>query len=139
MSLAVRIAGPARSHLRNEWASLLTGCPEDGFLPSLMNQRLMVLGFLVASIRMRLRDVARPAWRPIDWLLGTAPRTNGFITAVVGGQAIYIVGDQGLAALATEVWEPCGAASASLYMLARWLRRARGIELAAPEREPADE
>jgi hypothetical protein len=58
---------------------------------------------------------------------------------MIGTQATYIVGDNGLAALVTEVWEPCGIAGAALFVLTRWLRRVRGIELATPEREPADE
>ncbi|MFC5244154.1 MULTISPECIES: hypothetical protein [Streptomyces] len=75
----------------------------------------------------------------MDWLLRTPARSNAFITAAVGAQAIYIVGDDGLSALVTEVWEPCGIAGAALYALSRWLRRVRGIELAAAEREPVDE
>jgi hypothetical protein len=116
--LAAYIAGPTRSHLHDEWSSVLTGFPEGGLRLSPARQRLMTIGFLVAALRMRLRDAARPAWRPIDWLLGTTSRTNGFIATVVGTQAIYIVGHQGLAALMTQVWEPCGIAGASLYALA---------------------
>ncbi|MEU8717768.1 hypothetical protein [Streptomyces sp. NPDC048663] len=58
-------------------------------------------------------------------------RTNAFIATAVGSQAIFIVGDDGLAALLTQVWEPCGIAGASLFALARRLRRVRGIEVAA--------
>ncbi|WP_234336914.1 hypothetical protein [Streptomyces xylophagus] len=75
----------------------------------------------------------------MDWLLRTPGRSNTCITAAIGIQAIYIVGAGGLPALVTDVWDPCGIAGASLYALVRWLRRIRGIELAAPEREPADE
>ncbi|WP_307677742.1 hypothetical protein [Streptomyces sp. V4I2] len=66
----------------------------------------------------------------MDWLLSKDSRTNGFIATVVGAQAIYIVDDGGLPALVTEIWEPCGILGAGLYVLARWLRRVRGIELA---------
>ncbi|MFE1849902.1 hypothetical protein [Streptomyces sp. NPDC059489] len=137
--LAARFAGTRRSHLRDEWAAILAGSPEEGIYLTSRQQSAMALGFLLASLRMRLHDLARPAWRPVDWLLRAETRTNAFITTVVGAQAIYIVGDGGLGALATEVWEPCGAASAALYLLARWLRRVRGIELATSESEPADE
>lgn len=137
--LAAYIAGPTRSHLHDEWSSILSGSPEDGLRLSPARQRVMAIGFLMAALRMRLRDAARPAWLPIDWLLGTTSRTNGFIATVVGTQAIYIVGHQGLDALMTQVWEPCGIAGASLYAVARWLRGIRGIELAAPQREGADE
>ncbi|MDT0387855.1 hypothetical protein [Streptomyces dubilierae] len=98
----------------------------------------MATEFLWAALRMRVRDVTRPAWRPVDWLLTSNSRTNAFITAAVGAQAIYIVDDGGLTALATEIWEPCGIAGASLYALTRWLRRMRGIEPAARGSE-ADE
>lgn len=98
-----------------------------------------MLGFLIAAARMRLHDVVRPAWRPVDWVLCSASRTNSFIGGVVGAQAIYIVDDGGLTALVTEVWEPCGIAGASLFALTRRLRRVRGIELAASEGDRADE
>ncbi|WP_340379042.1 hypothetical protein U5640_29305 [Streptomyces sp. SS7] len=137
--IAVRIAGHRRSHLRTEWGAILAGSPEDGLSFSSRRQFLLALGFLLAAVRMRVRDVAGPAWRPVDWLLRTASRTNGFVAAVVGAQAIYIVDDGGLSVLVTEVWEPCGIAGASLFALARWLRRVRGIELASPESERADE
>ncbi|MER5212993.1 hypothetical protein ABT063_21055 [Streptomyces sp. NPDC002838] len=65
-------------------------------------------------------------------------RTNGFIAAVVGTQAVYIVDDGGIPALVTEIWEPCGILGAGLYVLARWLRRVRGIEL-APASPPPEE
>ncbi|MER5839555.1 hypothetical protein ABT099_04450 [Streptomyces prasinus] len=48
---------------------------------------------------------------------------------MVGAQAIYIVDDGGIPALVTEIWEPCGILGAGLYVLVRWLRRVRGIEL----------
>ncbi|MGW3152794.1 hypothetical protein [Streptomyces sp. NPDC001089] len=138
-ALAVRIAGPARSHLRDEWAIQLRGFPEDDNPPSAEAQHQLVIGFLRASIQMRLRDVARPAWRPIDWLLSTSARTSGLITGIVGAQAIYIVGHQGLGALVTDVWEPCAVAGASLYALACWLRRVRGIAVEPSGRRAADE
>nr|WP_237520001.1 hypothetical protein [Streptomyces sp. HUCO-GS316] len=137
--IAVRIAGRRRAHLGTEWAAILAGAPEDGVTFSPRRQCLFALGFVLAALRMRLHDMARPAWRPVDWLLRTSSRTNAFITSVIGAQAIYIVDGHGLSGLATEIWEPCGVAGASLFALARWLRRMRGIELAAPERERADE
>ncbi|MGE6733023.1 hypothetical protein ACQKIP_19380, partial [Streptomyces sp. NPDC059900] len=63
-------------------------------------------------------------------------RTNTLIALVVGAQAVYIVGDDGLAALVTEIWEPCGILGGAMYVLARWLRRVRGIELTAVRSEP---
>ena len=138
-SLAVRVAGSRRSHLQTEWAAILAGSPEDGLTFSPCRQVVLALGFLVAAVRMRLHDAVRPMWRPVDWMLGTASRTNGLIATGVGAQAIYIVGDGGLPALVTEVWEPCGIAGAALYALSRWLRGVRGIESATTEREPADE
>ncbi|MFJ2966249.1 hypothetical protein ACIPIC_28575 [Streptomyces collinus] len=139
VGLAARIAGRERSHLRGEWTALLAGAPEEGLTFSSGRQLLLAAGFLLAALRMRSQDLARPMWRPIDWILRTESRTNGFITTVVGAQAIYIVDGDGLSALFTEVWEPCGAAGAALYVLTRWLRRVRGIELAPPQRGPVDE
>lgn len=137
--LAARVAGQRRAHLRREWSAILAGSPENGVTFSSRRQALLALGFLVAALRMRSRDAMRPLWRPVDWALRTESRTNGFITTVVGAQAIYIVGDDGLTALVTEVWEPCGAAGVALYALSRWLRRVRGIQVATAERNPGDE
>ncbi|MFI0967944.1 hypothetical protein ACH4S8_42340 [Streptomyces sp. NPDC021080] len=138
-NIAVRIAGRRRAHLHAEWVAILAGAPEEGIILSPRRQRLVALGFLLAALRMRLHDWARPAWWPVDWLLRTSSRTNAFITSVVGTQAIYIVDGHGLSGLVTEIWDPCGIAGAALFALARWLRRVRGIELATPETERADE
>ncbi|MGF6943250.1 hypothetical protein BKA18_003042 [Streptomyces auratus] len=136
---ASRLAGPQRAHLYDEWAAVLAGAPEMDMALRPAQQRMLAVGFLFAAIRLRARDSARPLWLPVDWLLRAPSRTNAFIATVVGGQAILIVGDGGLAALLTEVWEPCGIAGASLFGLARWLRRVRGIELAASDRGSAGE
>ncbi|MFE7889522.1 hypothetical protein [Streptomyces sp. NPDC057412] len=136
--LAVLLAGRRRSYLSQDWATFLAGSPEDGVKFSVRRQFVLALGFLFAALRMRMSDLVRPAWRPVDWLLRTPSRTNAFIASVVGVQAIYIVGHDGLAALVTEVWEPCGIAGASLFALTRWLRRVRGIELAAVDGDGAD-
>ena len=57
-------------------------------------QPVLALGFMLAALRIPIRDLVRPAWRPVDWLLRTPSRTNAF-TGVVGVQAIYIVGHDG--------------------------------------------
>ncbi|MFD3840239.1 hypothetical protein ACFWWC_28900 [Streptomyces sp. NPDC058642] len=137
--VAARIAGYKRYYLYKEWATVLQGAPESSIVFSDRRRLSLALGFIGAALRMRAHDVVRPAWRPVDWLLSVPSRTNAFITATVGTQAVYIVGDGGLGALATEIWEPCGIAGASLYALSRWLRRVRGIELATVESESADE
>ncbi|WP_446039755.1 hypothetical protein [Streptomyces sp. SID1121] len=129
-ALAARLAGRRRSYLRTEWLAHLSGDPENGVVLSSRQRRRYAFGFLVAALRLRLADVARPCWRPVDWLLGKEARTQGFIALVVGAQATYIVGRGGLIALVTEVWEPCGILGAALYVLTRWLRRVRGGELA---------
>ncbi|MFJ3795660.1 hypothetical protein ACIPSJ_05190 [Streptomyces sp. NPDC090088] len=138
-NLAARVAGRRRNQLYDEWTAILAGAPEDDITFSPQRQVVLAFGFLIAAVQMRARDTVRPAWRPVDWLLRTPSRTNAFITTAVGTQAVYIVGGDGLGALATEIWEPCGIAGASLYALSRWLRRVRGVELATAERESADE
>ncbi|MFF7259452.1 hypothetical protein ACFZCL_04050 [Streptomyces sp. NPDC008159] len=138
ISLAAFIAGQRRAK-RSEWTAHLAGAPEQGVILTESQKRRLVAQFLLAAIRMRIHDMAQPVWRPVDWVLHTQSRTNGFITAVIGAQAIYIVGDGGVGALVTEVWEPCGIAGTALYVLSRWLRRRRGIELATPEPERTNE
>jgi hypothetical protein len=115
------------------------GAPEDDMILTPSEQLQASFGFLAAAAQMRVHDAVRPAWRPVDWLLRVPSRTNAFIATAVGTQAVYIVGDGGLGALATEIWEPCGVAGAGMYGLSRWLRRVRGIELATVDRESADQ
>ncbi|MFD9500612.1 hypothetical protein [Streptomyces sp. NPDC060035] len=76
-------------------------------------QFFFAVGFLLAAVRARLHDLARPAWRPVDWLLRASSRTNGYIAPAVGAQAIYIVGDGSLPALAPR----CGSRAALLAHL----------------------
>ncbi|MGI5458592.1 hypothetical protein ACQEWB_36580 [Streptomyces sp. CA-249302] len=127
---AAKLAGERRNTL-NAWHAHLEGDPANGVVLTRRQQRQYAAGFLRAALQYRLHDIAQPLWRPADWLLSKGSRTNGFIASVVGAQAIYIVDDGGIPALVTEIWEPCGAFGAGLYVLARWLRRVRGIELAA--------
>ncbi|MFF0095296.1 hypothetical protein ACFYSF_35940 [Streptomyces canus] len=136
--VAAALAGSRRPHLLRDWTAVLAGSPEDGVTLSSLRQFAYSLGFVCAALNMRARDVVRPLWRPIDWILSKSSRTNGLIAFLVGSQAIYIVGDAGLAALITEVWEPCAVAGAALYGLAHWLRNIRGIELPPRERQKAD-
>jgi len=135
MGLASLIAGPRRSHLREEWAAVLAGDPENGRELSVTAQLRLASGFLLAAIRMRVHDLAEPLWIPVDWLLSVEARSNTAIAMLVGGQAVYITGDGGLAALMSDIWEPCGIFGGALYVFFRWLRKARGIELAAARSE----
>ncbi|MEV8314056.1 hypothetical protein AB0Q95_07755 [Streptomyces sp. NPDC059900] len=136
VDVASFIVGRRRGHLRGEWAAILAGDPESGRLLLNPVQVRLAFGFIWAAVRMRVRDLCTPLWRPLDWVLRIEQRTNTLIALVVGAQAVYIVGDDGLAALVTEIWEPCGILGGAMYVLARWLRRVRGIELTAVRSEP---
>lgn len=130
-NVAAWIAGSRRPHLKDEWSAILVAADApEAEMPPRARHRL-ARGFVYAAIRMRLADLGGPLWAPVDWLLRVERRTNALIALVVGGQAVYIVGDGGLAALVTEIWEPCAILGGALYVLVRWLRRVRGIELAA--------
>jgi hypothetical protein len=128
VSFAARLAGRRRLHLRDEWATLLAG--EDGTGLPRQRQLTLVLGYVLAALRMRAHDVLGVFWRPVDWLLTVESRTNAMITGVVGSLVIYIQAKDGFHALVTDGWEPCALLGGGLFALARWLRRVRGIELA---------
>ncbi|MFF3398267.1 hypothetical protein ACFYW6_07110 [Streptomyces sp. NPDC002659] len=134
-SMAAHLAG-CRRGLRNAWFADLAGDPENGLALTPREQRHLAAGFVMAALRMRAHDLLGGLWRPVDWLLVVETRTQGLIAAVVGAQAIYIVRDGGLSALVTEVWEPCAILGGGLYVLTRWLRRVRGIELAGRAEPP---
>jgi hypothetical protein len=130
-SVASRIAGPRRSHLREEWAAVLAGDPAAGVTLASRRQFVLALGFLVAAVRMRARDVAVPFWRPVDWMLSVGRRTEGFIAVPPGLLVIYIAHHDGLHVLLTEGWGWVGACGVATYWFTRWLRRLRGVELAS--------
>ncbi|MFE9827010.1 hypothetical protein ACFYSH_33715 [Streptomyces sp. NPDC005791] len=139
LEFASFVAGTRRAHLRDEWAALLAGDPENGIVLSASRRMRYALGCLWAAARMRAHDLVGPLWLPVDWLLSNESRTNRFIAMAVGGQAVYVVGSGGIPALVTEIWEPCALFGGGLYILARWLRRVRGIELAAAARSDSSE
>lgn len=70
---------------------------------------------------------------PVDWILRVPGRTNAVIAAAVGAEALYIVAAHGLDTFLVEGWHPCAVIGGGLYVLARWLRKTRGIELADTE------
>lgn len=139
LSAASAIAGRRRAHLREEWAAILAGDPDQGVVLSRKRRTRYAVGFLLAAVRLRIHDLTGPLWLPVDWILTTESRTNSCIAAVIGAQAVFIVGTGGIPALITEVWEPCGILGGCLYVLARWLRRRRGIELAAAPSDGNDQ
>ncbi|MFD7669105.1 hypothetical protein [Streptomyces sp. NPDC059788] len=128
--IALALAGSRREAIRDEWEAHLAGAPEEGFTVRPAVRVKYSLGFILAAFRFRLSDLAAPVWRPVDWVLAADNRVNTTISSIVGAQAIFIVGDGGLQALVTEVWEPCGLLGGALYLLVRFLRRRRGIEIA---------
>jgi hypothetical protein len=128
MSFAVVLAGKRRSHLREEWRAHLDG-------RTAWQRRGDVGGFLLAAVRMRLRDLARPVWRPVDWVLATEDRTNAFIALPVALLALYICATEGVHAFIAEKWLGCPALAGVLYVFTRWLRRVRGIEIADRQRQ----
>jgi hypothetical protein len=138
--VAARLAGGHRSHAADEWRAHLAGAPEDGLVVTGWTRVRDAAGFVLAAARYRLHDLTAPAWRPVEWLLSSSRRTHTFIAVAVGSQALIIVGHDGLYALVTDALDPCAVMGGGMFILARWLRRLRGIELtAARSDESADE
>ncbi|MFF4888132.1 hypothetical protein ACWD6Q_33640 [Streptomyces nigra] len=138
MSFASFVAGQRRAHLREEWSAILAGDPGNGIVLSPRRRMLYALGFLWAAFRMRLRDLVAPLWLPVDWLLSTESRANGFLTAAVGSQVVYIQHEDSLHTLLTEGWGWCAGCGIALRLLIGWLRRLRGIELASARENTGD-
>ncbi|MFF8971515.1 hypothetical protein [Streptomyces sp. NPDC014995] len=138
LDFASFVAGERRAHLREEWAAILAGDPGNGVVLSPRRRMLYALGFLRAALRLRLRDLTAPLWWPVDWLLSAESRTNGFIAATVGAQVVYIQHEDGLHALLTEGWGWCAGCGIALRLFFAWLRRVRGIELAATRGDADD-
>lgn len=131
--LAAFIAGRKRA-LENGFLADLTGDPEGGVNLTARQRKRLAAGFLRAAIRMRLRDLARPFWVPIDWLVATRPRTNAATTALVGAVMLYVQAYGGFLTVVTDLpgfailWT-------GVRLLARWLRSIRGIEIAAAKND----
>jgi hypothetical protein len=131
LDFAAAVAGHRRVHLREEWAAVLAGDPDNGLALTSRQRLSLVVGFLLAAFRFRLRDAVKPLWVPVDWVLSVQSRTETSIALIVGVQAIYIAWSDGVHTLLTYGWGWCGACGGALYLLSKWLRRVRGIELAA--------
>lgn len=138
VSFASFVAGSRRAHLREEWAAVLAGDPGNGIVLSSRRRMRYAIGFLWAALRMRLSDLAAPLWMPVDWLLSVESRTHGFIALAVGAQILYIQYEDGLHALVTEGWGWCAGCGIALRLFVGWLRRIRGIELAAAHSDSRD-
>jgi len=138
LDLASFVAGEHRSHLREEWASVLAGDPGNGIVLSRRRRLRYALGFLWAALRMRLRDLTAPLWTPVDWLLSVETRTHAFITLTVGAQVVYIEYEDGFHALVTEGWGWCAGCGIALRLFVGRLRRIRGIELASAHSDSND-
>lgn len=128
-STAVRIAGGRHAHLHEPWMADLFGAPEEGLTVTPKERLALALGFVVAGLRLRLRDLAAPFWRPVDWLLSVDSRLNAFVTAAVGSAAVYFDVTEGLHVLLVERSEPCAILGGTLYGVARSIRKRRGIEV----------
>ncbi|MCX5073113.1 hypothetical protein OHA84_25570 [Streptomyces sp. NBC_00513] len=126
-SLAARLAGGRRSYGAAFQADL-DGHPDSGRVLSPKAQRRHAIGLLKAALKMRLHDLTRPCWTPVDWILRSNSRTNTFITAAVGALVIYIQVTSGLHTLLVEGLHSCAIVGAGLYGLSRWLRKIRGIQ-----------
>ncbi|MFF3726864.1 hypothetical protein ACFYYM_31360 [Streptomyces erythrochromogenes] len=132
VGFAARLAGPRRN-LRGAWLDVLAGDPESGYVLTPRQQRQAARGFLYAAVRLRLHDLTRPLWHPLDWILSSGSRTNSLHAAAVGAHIVYIQWHDGLHTLLTEGWSWVGGCALAVGFGLRWLRKARGIELAAPE------
>ncbi|MEU9454598.1 hypothetical protein [Streptomyces sp. NPDC048277] len=131
LGLASLVVGERRAHLREEWAAVLAGDPENGVVLSPRRRMRYATGFLWAALRMRFHDLAAPLWTPVDWLLSAESRTRGVIALTVGTQVVYVEYQDGFHALVTEGWGWCAGCGVALRMFVGWLRRIRGIELAS--------
>ncbi|WP_331720528.1 hypothetical protein OG851_42940 (plasmid) [Streptomyces sp. NBC_00161] len=132
MGFAALLAGPRRN-LRGAWLDVLAGDPEGGYVLTPRQQRQHARGFLYAAVRLRLHDLSRPLWHPLDWTLSSESRTNSLHAMAVGAHIVYIQWHDGLHTLLTEGWSWVGGCALAVGVGLRWLRKARGIELATPE------
>ncbi|KJY23962.1 hypothetical protein VR45_41640, partial [Streptomyces sp. NRRL S-495] len=126
------LAGRRRAHLRQAWMADLAGDPASGLVPSPWRRRSLAAGFLWAGLRLRLHDTLGALWRPVDWVLASTSRTGNTIATATGTLAVYIHATGGLHQLLTTGTVTCTTTAGTLYALAHWLRRVRGIELTNP-------
>jgi hypothetical protein len=122
--LASWMAGRKRAYLREEWAAILAGDPENDLLLSPVRKMRYALGFVKASLLYRLTDLAAPLWHAVDWVLSVKPRTNTFVAFLVGAQAVYIADTYGIwVAICCSLY-----CLITLHTIVYLLRRMRGIE-----------
>lgn len=130
--LASWMAGRKRAHLREEWAAILAGDPENDVLLSPLRKMRYAMGFITASLVYRLTDLAAPLLHAGDWVLSVKPRTNTLVAFLVGMQAVYIADAYGIWVAICCSFYCLITLLAAVYLLRRW----RGIEArsASPDR-----
>ncbi|NNN31885.1 hypothetical protein HLK59_16220 [Streptomyces sp. S3(2020)] len=122
--LASWMAGRKRARLREEWAAILAGDPENDLLLSPVRKMRYAFGFVKASLVYRLTDLAAPLWHAVDWALSMKPRTNTLLAFLVGMQAVYIADAYGIWAATCCSIYCLIALRTAVYLLCRM----RGIE-----------
>ncbi|MEV5792664.1 hypothetical protein [Streptomyces sp. NPDC052192] len=125
-----------RRNVGSAWLDDLRGDPESKDVPSKAKKALMVAGFFWSALRYRVHDLARPFVRPVDWVLRTRDRREGFVGIVVGAHVIFIVWHFGFFTLVTYGWTWTGGSGVFAWALLNWLGKRRGIELASDD-DPA--
>ncbi len=128
-ALAALIAGrERRPSLLEEWQSHLAEFAEKPYRKMV----IAALGFILASIRLRLGDLADLAWIPADRVLGSRTLSNLFVivpTVAVGLINFFHAGAIGI----TESMENIAATVALFYGLIRSGRWWRDVKLPDPK------
>lgn len=130
-SMALAVVGDRRDQYESEWRSHLAGAPENGMVLSAVRRWRYALGFVCAAVKLRAREVGRPLGRPLRWVLRSDGRTNAVTGSAVAALAGYILHDDGVHALLTQGWGPCGSLGAVMHWFTRWLRARCGVRPAA--------
>ena len=120
--LAGWLVGSKRAYLQDAWAADLHGDPDRG-KPSSGRRLRLATGFVVAAIRVRLKDLAELAWQPVDALLASWRGSQIVILVpVVTTAAVAVVCSSGLYGVVVNADNLTCIATAS-YLAIKGLRR----------------
>jgi hypothetical protein len=133
--VAARLAGRRHASNADSWRADLYRDPEDG--PALPARTVIrhAAGFIVAALKLRLRDVGRILATPLDWMVTTDVRLHAAIVTPVVCTMISLFHAGGFARLWGEL-EQVGVVAGFATALSYGWRRLRRIEPKRAERSP---
>jgi hypothetical protein len=129
---------PQRAEFAQKWTHFLNGDPELNIYFSNRERLQSAFRAIVFAFNLRTRPVRDVAWCPVDWILITNKRLYSLIAIVDTSMVLYFWTEYKFADILMHAPHSLLIGSGSLWALAHYLRRNRGVALMTHRRKPRD-